>query len=140
MRSNLGDGSCSHKSTLKFLSITEQTSPAERQLLCLRAYACLYINIYFYTYTQTHTQTHFWREILCLKQKKTSCLTINTILKCHLQLPRSQICRTAALSQLYFAGMPRQVVNALLPPNDVSRDCPFPKPPFSYSTTRLKNK
>lgn len=100
----------------------------------------IYKYIFLHVYTDTYTNTLLERNLVSQTKKKKSCLTINTILKCHLQLPRSQICRTAALSQLYFAGMPRQVVNALLPPNDVSRDCPFPKPPFSYSTTRLKNK
>lgn len=83
-------------------------------------------------------QTHFWREILCLKHKRLSHH------KHHSEISSAVTCSTNMQSYssfgLYFAGMPWQVINALLPPNDISWDCPFPKTLFSYSTTRLKKK
>lgn len=81
-------------------------------------------------------QTHFWREISCLKwlshhkyhSEISSAITYITNMQ------------NSSSFWLYFAGMPRQVANALLPPNDVYWDCPFPKILLSYSTTRLKKK
>lgn len=88
---------------------TAATCRAHRGSSCMCTYTCMH-------YTCRHVKTFGGKSV----SKRGSSL------KPCFQTPTSKPSRAAVLSSI---GIPWEVVNALLPPNDSARYCPFPPTP-----------
>lgn len=100
--SNLGAGSCSNHIKAPHYhraNLTCRDTAFMFTCTCRFIYKYIFLHIYRHILTRKHT----FGEKSCVSNTK-GCLTTNTILRSHLQLPISQTCRTSVLSGFILLG------------------------------------